>query len=110
MAIVPAVTQICLIGDDDEVAAMLDAPLVKAIILLLTAEELRKFGYEHPMGPHWRGVQDFDPVRLSREKIVAFCDQVDTRGDPGRLPVRHAETGGARGEGILRRRHASASR
>ena len=30
MAIVPAVTQICLIGDDDEVAAMLDAPLVKA--------------------------------------------------------------------------------
>lgn len=79
MAIVPAVTQICLIGDDDEIAEMLQAPLVKAIILLITAADLRKFGYEHPMGPHWRGVQDFDPVQLSRDKIVRFCDQVDTQ-------------------------------
>ena len=78
-AITPAVTQICLIGDDDEIAEMLQAPLVKAIILLVTAEDLRQFGYEHPMGPRWRGVQDFDPVRLSREKIIEFCEQVDTR-------------------------------
>lgn len=79
MAIVPAVTQICLIGDDDEIAEMLEAPMVKAIILLITAEDLGRFGYQHPMGPQWRGVQDFDPVRLSREKIIAFCEQVDTR-------------------------------
>jgi phthiodiolone/phenolphthiodiolone dimycocerosates ketoreductase len=79
MAIVPAVTQICLIGDDDEVTAMLEAPLVKAIILLVTAADLRKFGYEHPMGPQWRGVMDFDPVKLSREQIIAFCDRVDTQ-------------------------------
>lgn len=78
-AITPAVTQICLIGDDDEVAEMLKAPLVKAIILLITAEDLRRFGYEHPMGPQWRGVQDFDPVQLSRDKIIRFCDQVDTQ-------------------------------
>src|SRR4029077_19862050 len=32
-AIVAAITQICLIGDDDEIATMLEAPLVKAIIL-----------------------------------------------------------------------------
>ena len=31
MAIVPAIIQICLIGDDDELAEMLDAPLVKSI-------------------------------------------------------------------------------
>ena len=78
-AITPAVTQICLIGDDDEIAEMLQAPMVKAIILLVTAQDLRRFGYEHPMGPRWRGVQDFDPVRLSREKIIEFCEQVDTR-------------------------------
>ena len=77
--ITPAVTQICLIGDDDEIAEMLKAPLVKAIILLITAEDLRRFGYEHPMGPQWRGVQDFDPVRLSRDTIIRFCEQVDTR-------------------------------
>ncbi len=78
-AITPAVTQICLIGDDDEVADMLKAPLVKAIILLINAEDLLRFGYEHPMGPQWRGVQDFDPVQLSRDKIIRFCEQVDTR-------------------------------
>ena len=78
-AITPAVTQICLIGDDDEITEMLKAPLVKAIILLITAEDLRRFGYEHPMGPQWRGVQDFDPVQLSRDKIIRFCEQVDTR-------------------------------
>lgn len=78
MAIVPAITQICLIGDDDEVAEMLQAPLVKSIVLLLTAEDLRAFGYDHPMGQSWRGVMDFDPVRLSREKMLDFCRDVDT--------------------------------
>jgi phthiodiolone/phenolphthiodiolone dimycocerosates ketoreductase len=53
--------------------------MVKAIILLVTAADLAKFGYEHPMGPQWRGVLDFDPVRLSREQIIGFCDRVDTQ-------------------------------
>jgi phthiodiolone/phenolphthiodiolone dimycocerosates ketoreductase len=79
MAIVPAVTQICLIGDDDEIDEMLEAPLVKAIILMVTAQDLATFGYRHPMGPSWRGIMDFDPVKLSREKILAFCDEVDTQ-------------------------------
>ena len=79
MAIVPAITQICLIGEDDEVAAMLQAPLVKSIILMLTATDLKQFGYQHPMGPDWRGVMDFNPVTLSREKIIEFCDEVDTQ-------------------------------
>jgi phthiodiolone/phenolphthiodiolone dimycocerosates ketoreductase len=78
-AIVPAITQICLIGEDDEIDAMLAAPLVKSIVLMLTARDLDRFGYEHPMGPTWRGVQDFDPVRLSRDRIVDFCARVDTR-------------------------------
>ena len=58
---------------------MLEAPLVKSIILMLTAEDLRTFGYEHPMGADWRGIMDFNPVKLSREKIIEFCEDVDTQ-------------------------------
>jgi len=72
-AIVPALTQICLIGDEGEIAEMVQAPMVKSIILMLTAQDLRQFGYEHPMGPNWRGIMDFDPGVLTREKMVEFC-------------------------------------
>lgn len=79
MAIVAASTQICIIGDDDEIETMLASPMVKSIILLLSARDLEAFGYSHPMGPSWRGVMDFDPVKLSRENIIAFCAALDTR-------------------------------
>ena len=80
MAIVPAVTQICLIGDDDELAEMLEAPLVKAIILMLTAEDLAQVRLPAPDGAglarrSWTSI----PVKLSREKIIEFCDEVDTQ-------------------------------
>ena len=58
---------------------VLATPLVKSIVLMLTARDLHPFGYEHPMGPTWRGVMDFDPVRLSRERIVDFCARGDTQ-------------------------------
>lgn len=76
---VAAITQICLIGDEGEVAEMLERPMVKSIILMLTAEDLRKFGYKHPMGDGWRGIMDFDPVKLSREKMLEFCAALDTQ-------------------------------
>lgn len=79
MAITPALTQICLIGDEEELAEMLQAPMVKSILLMLTAKDLRQFGYDHPMGPDWRGILDFDPIRLSREKIIEFCETVNTQ-------------------------------
>ncbi|MFA7603461.1 MAG: LLM class flavin-dependent oxidoreductase [Novosphingobium sp.] len=84
---VPALTQICLIGDEEEVAEMLERPMVKSIILMQTAADLRQFGYEHPMGPDWRGIQDFDPVRLSRERIIQFCDDLDTQAIRDIFPV-----------------------
>ena len=31
------------------------------------------------MGPDWRGIMDFDPVQLSRERIIKFCEEVDTQ-------------------------------
>ena len=79
MAIVPAFILISLIGDDDELDAILQAPLVKAILLQVPAAELKKFGHEHPMGEGWRGYQDIDPGVLTRGRILEFLDKVDPR-------------------------------
>lgn len=76
-AIVPAFIITCLIGDDDELADILQAPLVKSILLMISAAELRTFGHAHPMGEHWRGFQDIDPGVLTRERILDFLKRVD---------------------------------
>ena len=39
------------------------------------------------MGPDWRGIMDFDPVKLSREKIIRFCEEVDTQAIRDIFPV-----------------------
>ncbi len=77
MAIVPAFIQTCLISDDDaELAEIVKAPLVKAIVLQISTEELAKFGHAHPMGEAWRGFVDIDPHVLTRDRILAFNDAV----------------------------------
>jgi phthiodiolone/phenolphthiodiolone dimycocerosates ketoreductase len=76
---VAATTQICLIGDEGEIAEMLEAPMIKSIILMLTAKDVELFGYRHPMGPAWRGIMDLDPHTLTREKMIAFCAELDTQ-------------------------------
>ena len=78
MAITPCYIQVCLVGRDDAaLAEILDAPLVKAFLLQVSAELLRGLGYEHPMGENWRGYQDIDPATLTRERVVEFLDRVD---------------------------------
>ncbi|WP_372782036.1 LLM class flavin-dependent oxidoreductase [Litorivivens sp.] len=77
MAITPAFIMTCLIGDDDELAEILKAPLVKAWILQISAPALKKFGYDHPMGENWGGYQDIDPGILTRERILDMLDKVD---------------------------------
>jgi phthiodiolone/phenolphthiodiolone dimycocerosates ketoreductase len=73
MAITPCFIQVCLIGqDDDALAEILKAPLVKAFLLQVSAETLHGFGFEHPMGASWRGFQDIDPAIITRERIVEF--------------------------------------
>ena len=84
---VPALTQICLIGDEGELEEILAAPMVRSIILMLTAQDLKHFGYEHPMGPDWRGIMDFDPVKLSREKMIKFCEEMDPQSIRDIFPV-----------------------
>ncbi len=78
MAITPCYIQVCLIGRDEAALAdILDAPLVKAFLLQVSAELLQSLGYEHPMGENWRGYQDIDPATLTRERIVEFLARVD---------------------------------
>jgi len=78
MAITPCYIQVCMIGRDDAaLAEILKAPLVKAFLLQVPAEVLRKFGYGHPMGENWRGFQDIDPAVLTRERILDFLARVD---------------------------------
>ena len=73
MAITPCFIQVCLIGKDDvALADILQAPLVKAFLLQVSAETLHGFGFEHPMGQDWGGFQDIDPAVLPRERIVEF--------------------------------------
>lgn len=76
-AIVPAYIQICLIGDDTELAKILAAPLVKSLILQIPADVLKARGFVHPMGESWRGYQDIDPHLLTRERIVAMLARTE---------------------------------
>ncbi len=77
MAITPCLIQICILANDDTaLAGIVQAPLVKALLLQLSAETLRNFGHEHPMGAHWRGFQDINPATLTRERILDFLDCV----------------------------------
>jgi phthiodiolone/phenolphthiodiolone dimycocerosates ketoreductase len=84
---VPALTQMCLIGEPDEIDEMLRAPMVKSIVLMITAKDLAQFGHAHPMGPDWRGIMDFDPVRLNREAMLRFCEDMDPQAIRDILPV-----------------------
>jgi phthiodiolone/phenolphthiodiolone dimycocerosates ketoreductase len=75
MAIETALVQITLIGDDDELAEILDAPLVKALAMQIPASTMRERGFEHPLGETWRGMQDIDPGKLPREKILDMLEK-----------------------------------
>ena len=77
-AITPCFIQVCLVGRDDAaLAEILEAPLVKSFLLQVSAEVLRRVGFEHPMGEDWRGYQDIDPAVLTRERITDFLDRVE---------------------------------
>jgi len=82
-----ALTQICLIGEEAEIEEMLKAPMVKSIILMLNARDLQQFGHQHPMGPDWHGIMDFDPHILTRERMIQFCEEMDPQSIRDIFPV-----------------------
>ena len=85
-AIVPAKMVVCLIGERDEIREMLRQPLVKAFALQLTAESLRRRGYRHPMSDDWRGIQDIEPDKLTRERLLSFLESVDVNAILSAVP------------------------
>ncbi|WP_425004342.1 LLM class flavin-dependent oxidoreductase [Mycolicibacterium sp. S3B2] len=76
-AITPAKMAVCLIGEPDELDVIMQRPLVKSLVLQLTADALRAAGYDHPMGQRWRGIQDIDPRALTRDRLLRLVDEVD---------------------------------
>ena len=78
-AIAPALILACLIGDEAEIAQVVEAPLVKAYVLQLPAYILRAHGFAHPCGESWRGIHDLDPGQMPREKLISLLAKVDVR-------------------------------
>ena len=110
LAITPAYMTACLIGDDAELAEILQAPLVKAYVLQVSAEALRQFGFQHPLGDGWRGIHDFNPSELTRERIVALLEKVDVKAILAIVPHGTPQQIARHSKGLCRSRHASATR
>ncbi|MFA7513853.1 MAG: LLM class flavin-dependent oxidoreductase [Mycolicibacterium vanbaalenii] len=110
-AITPAKMVVCLIGEPDELREILQRPLVKSLVLQLTADALTAAGHRHPMGEHWRGIQDIDPRALTRDRLLRLFEQVDPaailsvvpHGTPKQVAAQIAEFGeaGARVVSVL---------
>jgi phthiodiolone/phenolphthiodiolone dimycocerosates ketoreductase len=74
-AITPIFMCPCFIGDDDELDELLAAPLVKSYVLQIEADNLRSVGFEHPMGPDWKGIHSLDPAKLTREVLLDMFER-----------------------------------
>jgi phthiodiolone/phenolphthiodiolone dimycocerosates ketoreductase len=70
MAITPATTNFVLIGDDAELAEILQAPLIKALVMQIPAKDFAVRGFKHPLGDDYRGIADLDPAKFPRERIL----------------------------------------
>ncbi|WP_396928009.1 LLM class flavin-dependent oxidoreductase [Mycolicibacterium sp.] len=78
LAITPCFVQVCLIGEDDAaLERIVRAPLVASFLLQVSADVLRGFGFDHPMGENWGGFHDINPATLTRERILEFLARVD---------------------------------
>jgi phthiodiolone/phenolphthiodiolone dimycocerosates ketoreductase len=78
LAITPCFVQVCLIGEDDAaIERIVRAPLVASFLLQVSAEVLRRFGFDHPMGDDWGGFHDINPATMTRERILDFLGRVD---------------------------------
>ncbi len=75
--IVTLATMSFLIGDEEELAAIVKAPMIKAWVLQIPAGVMRRHGYEHPMGETWQGYHDINPGLLTRDRLVELLEKVD---------------------------------
>jgi phthiodiolone/phenolphthiodiolone dimycocerosates ketoreductase len=75
-AITTAAFMTCLIGEEDEIAEIVQAPLVKAFLLQVRGDYMRERGQVHPLGDEWKGIHDINPGALTRDKLVDFLAKV----------------------------------
>jgi phthiodiolone/phenolphthiodiolone dimycocerosates ketoreductase len=75
---VPTFMTPSLIGEEEEIDEMLEAPLVKSYVLQIPAAQMKLHGFTHPMGESWRGIHDLDPGALTRDVIIDLLRRVDT--------------------------------
>ncbi len=102
MAITPACIQSCMIAyDDAELAEILQAPLVKAFLLMVSARELRARGHEHPLGPEWGGYQEINPAVLPRERIVSMLEKTRPEMITAMIPTGTPEKVAAKLKGFV---------
>jgi phthiodiolone/phenolphthiodiolone dimycocerosates ketoreductase len=85
-AITPAGFVVSLIGDEDELAEMIKAPLVQAYLLQVSGEFARSCGVSHPLGDDWKGIHDINPGALTRERLLDFLGQVEPKSILAVLP------------------------
>jgi phthiodiolone/phenolphthiodiolone dimycocerosates ketoreductase len=69
----------CLIGEENEIAEMIEAPLVKAFLLQVRGDYMRERGFTHPLGDDWKGIHDINPGALTRERLLDFLGRVDPK-------------------------------
>jgi phthiodiolone/phenolphthiodiolone dimycocerosates ketoreductase len=77
LAVTPAHFLQCLVGDDAELAEMIQSPLLKSFILQVPSSLMRQHGYKHPLGEDWRGFFDINPAILTRERMLDLLDRID---------------------------------
>ena len=84
--------QICLIGaNDDALAEILQAPLVKAFLLQVSAETLRGFGFDHPMGAELARLPGHRPRGADPRADPRVPGQGAARDAPGRRAAWNTE-------------------
>jgi phthiodiolone/phenolphthiodiolone dimycocerosates ketoreductase len=75
-AITPCMIMPGFIGDDAELAEIMEAPLVKAYVMQIPAYAMRERGFEHPLGEDWSGIQDINPGTMTRERVLDMISKV----------------------------------
>ena len=108
MAITPAFIWTCLIGDEAEIEEILKAPLVQAYLLHISADILKSFGFEHPMGQEWRGFQDINPGDAHARAHSRDAGEGGYQSHSRRRAVRHTTANRAHSERLCGRRPARA--
>jgi phthiodiolone/phenolphthiodiolone dimycocerosates ketoreductase len=75
-AITPCMIMPAFIGDEAELAEIMEAPLVKAYVMQIPASAMRERGFEHPLGEDWKGIQDINPGTMGRQRLVNMIANV----------------------------------